>query len=197
MIRSLVFSAALFAAGAAEAADRLPLGSKPPLADAKLKAVDGKSLTVAGLKGAKGTLVVFTCNHCPWAKAWEARVAEIGNAWSKKGFGVVAINPNDPSKVPEDGLEPMKERAKALGLQFPYVADAGGQLAKAYGATRTPEVYLFDAKDELVYTGAIDDNAEDPGKVKRRYLAEALEMIAAGKKADPAETKAIGCSIKP
>jgi hypothetical protein len=141
--------------------------------------------------------VIFTCNHCPWAKAWEERIAEIGNRFSSRGVGVIAVNPNDPQKVPEDALPEMKLRAQKLGLKFSYAADAGGKLAAAFGATRTPEVFVFDAGDKLVYTGAVDDNAEEPGKVEKKYLEAALGALLEGKKIEVAETKAIGCSIKP
>lgn len=192
-----VAAGVLLAVGSrAEAGDRLALGKKAPMATVMMESTDGKKVSIAQAKGAKGTLVIFTCNHCPWAKAWEKRVAELGNEWSKKGFGVLAINPNDPKAQPEDNLDEMKARAKTLGLAFPYTVDATSDVARAFGATKTPEVFLFDAKDELVYHGAIDDNAEKPEAVKKPYLRDALAAVAAGQKVPQAETKAIGCSIK-
>jgi peroxiredoxin len=187
--------AALASAAPAHAAP-LALGQKAPEATTVMETTDGKKLTLAGVAGKKGTLVFFTCNHCPYAKAWEKRIAAIGNAAQKEGFGVVAINPNDPKKVPDDDLGPMKERAKALGLEFPYAVDATSGIARAFGATKTPEVFLFDAKGVLVYSGAVDDSSEDEAKVKKPYLRDALAAVAAGKAPSPAETKAIGCSIK-
>lgn len=183
-------------AASAQAADRLQIGAKPPMATTEMEGVDGKKITIAKAKGAKGTLVIFTCNHCPYVKAWEQRIAAIGNEWSKKGFGVVAINPNDPSEKPEDSMDGMKARAQKLGLTFPYVVDSTSGIAKAFGATKTPEIFLFDANDKLVYYGAVDDNAEEPSKVKQPYLKNALEAVAAGKPVPMAETKALGCSIK-
>jgi peroxiredoxin len=181
---------------AQETATPLALGSAIPMADAKLKNVDGKDITIANVKGKKGTLVVFTCNACPWAKAWETRIVELGNTWAPKGIGMIAINPNDPSANREDGYDVMKSRAKQRGMKFPYVVDATSDLARAFGATRTPEVFLFDAEDKLVYHGAVDDNGREPDKVSERYLADALTAVSSGKEIAVAETKAMGCTIK-
>jgi len=174
----------------------LAIGARAPMTDVKMTNVDGKAVTIAGAKGEKGTLVVFTCNSCPWAQAWEDRVASIGNAWAKKGIGVIAINPNDPAVKAEDGMAEMKARAKKLGLQFAYAVDGTSDIARAFGATRTPEVFLFDADGKLVYHGAIDDNAREPGKVTERYLEDALQAVSAGETIEVAETKAFGCTIK-
>jgi peroxiredoxin len=174
----------------------LALGSTIPMADAKLKNVDGKDVTLAGVKGAKGTLVVFTCNACPWAKKWEMRVAKIGNDAVKRGIGVIAINSNDPGKNPEDGYDVMQARAKQRGMKFAYAVDGSSDLARAFGANRTPEVFLFDAAGKLVYHGAIDDNADDAKAVKAAYLQDAVVAVAAGKSVAMAKTKALGCTIK-
>ena len=174
----------------------LALGASIPLTDAKLKNVDGKDVTLAGLKGAKGTLVVFTCNACPWAKKWEGRVATIGNDAQKRGLGVVAINSNDPGLNPEDGYEVMQARAKKLGMKFAYAVDGTSGLARAFGASRTPEVFLFDAAGKLVYHGTIDDNADDAGKVTKTYLKDAVLAVASSKSVPTAKTKALGCGIK-
>lgn len=174
----------------------LVLGSKAPMADVKMKNIDGKDITLAAAAGKKGTLVVFTCNHCPWAKAWEARIADIGNAAKKAGVGVVAINSNDPEAYAEDNMDGMKKRAKTLKITYPYVVDATSDVARAFGATRTPEAFLFDASGNLVYHGTIDDNAKEPEKVTQRYLKEAVDAVVAGTEVPMAETKSLGCSIK-
>lgn len=174
----------------------LDLGAGIPDADVKMKNVDGKQISIAEAAGKQGTLVVFTCNHCPFAKAWEKRIAALGNEYAGKGVGVIAINSNDPTANANDGFDGMVERAKALGLQFPYVVDRGSKVAKAFGAERTPEVYLFDAQGALVYHGTVDDNAEDAAKVTKPYLADALAAVAAGKPVDVKQTKALGCTIK-
>src|SRR6266545_6438057 len=128
----------------AEATQTLAIGASAPMADVKMTSVDGKSVSIADVKGAKGTLVVFTCNACPWAKAWEARIAELGNAFAKRGVGVIAVNPNDPEVQAEDAYAVMQQRAKKRGMSFPYVVDVTSDLARAFGATRTPEAFLFD-----------------------------------------------------
>ena len=166
------------------------------MADVKMKNVNDQMVTIAGEKGGKGTLVVFTCNHCPYAKAWESRLATIGNEARKMGFGVIAINPNDPTAYPTDGLDEMKVRAQKLGFTFPYAVDATSDVARAYGASKTPEVFLFDAADTLVYYGAIDDNYRDASAVDQHYLQDALRAVAAGQSISKTVTKALGCSIK-
>jgi hypothetical protein len=174
----------------------LTVGEVAPSADVKMLNVDGRELSIAGVKGARGTLVVFTCNHCPYAKAWEQRLVSIGNTYREKGFGVIAVNSNDAEAYEDDSYLKMQKRAKEKGYAFPYVVDATSGVARAFGATRTPEVFLFDAGGTLVYHGAIDDNAEDAAKVTKTYLRDALDAVAAGSPVRVAETKAIGCSIK-
>ena len=174
----------------------LAIGDAVPMKDVKMAGVNGKSVTLADVAGKKGTLVVFTCNHCPWAKMWQTRVTEIGNAAGKAGIGMVAINANDPAEYPEDNMDGMKQRAKQLGIKFPYVVDATSEVARAFGATRTPEAFLFDAEGKLVYHGTIDDSPKDATAVKDAWLKAAVNEVAAGKTVSTAETKAMGCSIK-
>src|SRR5688572_27119925 len=128
----------------------LDIGQPAVATAVKMQSVDGRMLSIADIKGAKGTLVVFTCNHCPWAKAWEQRIVEIGNAYLDKGVGAIAINPNDPTVYEDDAIEKMKARAQEKGMKFPYVVDATSDVARAYGASKTPEIFLFDATDKLV-----------------------------------------------
>ena len=173
----------------------LAIGDAAPMTDVKLANVNGKSVTIADVKGKNGTLVVFTCNACPFAKAWETRIVELGNTYAKKGIGMIAINANDPAVQAEDAFAVMQSRAKDRGMKYPYVVDATSNVARAFGATRTPEAFLFDASGKLVYHGAIDDNKE-ADQVKERYLHDALEATAAGKQVVTAETKSMGCSIK-
>jgi hypothetical protein len=192
----LVLALALLAPAACARAQGLSLGDAAPLADVEMQSVDGSDVTLDSAKGAKGLLVVFTCNHCPWAQAWESRIVEIGNHAAKRGLGVVAVNPNDPEAFPDDAFEPMQARARSAGMAFPYVVDATSDLARAFGATKTPEAFLFDAKGRLVYHGTVDDNAREPGQVKKRWLRDAVDAVVAGKRVPLAETKAFGCSIK-
>ena len=181
-------------AGSARA--QLAIGDALPMKDVKMTGVDGKSVTIAGVSGKKGTLVVFTCNHCPWAKMWQTRVTEIGNTAGKAGIGMVAINANDPAEYPEDGMDGMKQRAKELGIKFPYVVDATSDVARAFGASRTPEAFLFDAGGKLVYHGTVDDSPKDASAVKDAYLKDSVSAVSTGKTVTTAETKAMGCSIK-
>jgi hypothetical protein len=179
-----------------EATSALAIGDPIPMATVKMKNVDGKELSIADVKRAKGTLVVFSCNACPWAKAWETRIVSLGNAAQRRGVGVVVINANDPGVNAQDGYDVMKERARQRRMQYPYVVDATSDVARAFGATRTPEAFLFDAQGRLVYHGTIDDNAHEPGKVEKRYLQDAVDAVVAGKQVGTTETKSMGCSIK-
>ncbi len=176
-------------------ATALELGDGIPSADVKMKNVDGTEITLAGIRGAKGTLVLFSCNHCPFVKGWEARIATLGNESRENGIGVVQVNSNDPQKA-GDTYESMQQRAKARGFKFPYVVDATSDVARAFGATRTPEAYLFDAAGKLVYHGTIDDNYKSEKDVKTTYLKDALDAVIAGEAVPVAQTKAVGCSIK-
>jgi len=180
----------------ASAPASLALGAKAPMATSKMKTANGKEVSIADVKGAKGTLVVFTCNACPWAKKWESRIVELGNDAGKKGIGMIAINSNDPTVNADDSYAVMQTRAKERGMKFAYAYDATSGIARAFGATRTPEAFLFDASGKLVYHGTIDDNADDAAAVKDAYLANAVNAVAGGKAVPVAETKALGCGIK-
>ena len=180
----------------AAVAGPLAIGAKMPSTDVKMKNVDGSEKTLAEIAQPAGTLVVFTCNHCPYAKAWEKRIVELGNTYMTKGIGVVAVNSNDPKVAAGDSFDGMQVRAKERGMQFPYVVDATSGVARAFGATKTPEAFLFDKDGKLVYHGTIDDNGEDAAKVEKWYLKDALEAVAGGKDVAVKETKSIGCSIK-
>jgi peroxiredoxin len=196
MVRLLIVSSVAVSLALAGAAGALQLGDPAPQREAKMRNVDGRELAIADIAGKQGTLVIFTCNHCPWAKAWETRIAALGNAYAQRGIGVIAVNANDPAAYKDDGFDAMVQRAHDRGFQFAYVVDAGSRVAKAYGASRTPEVFLFDASGKLVYHGTIDDNAENVAAVKQHYLRDALEAVATGKPVTVGETKALGCSIK-
>jgi peroxiredoxin len=177
-------------------APALEIGNKWVMREVEMRNIDEREVSIADVAGPRGTLVLFSCNACPWVKAWEERIARLGNQYRKRGVGVVAVNSNDPTVVAEDGFEQMKTRARERGFEFPYVVDAGSQLARAFGATRTPEAFLFDAEGMLVYHGTIDDNAYEPESVKRSYLRDALESVVAGTPISLKETKALGCTIK-
>ena len=179
-----------------EAPAALAIGQPAPMRETRMKAVDGRERTIADAAGPKGTLVIFMCKHCPWVKQWQKRIARIGNAAAAHGVGVIAVNANDPSAYPEDDYQPMQEQAKALGFKFPYVVDATSDVARAFGAARTPEAFLFDAKGQLVYHGAVDSNARDEKAVQSPWLKQAVDAVIAGKAVPTAETKSFGCGIK-
>ena len=179
-----------------ESPKAIAIGAGVPMPTATMKNIDGKSLTLAAAAGKKGTLVFFICNHCPFVKAWQPRIAAVGNAARLQGIGVVAINSNDPEQYPEDSYDVMKQRAKEVGYKFAYVMDETSDVARAFGASHTPEAFLFDARGKLVYHGAIDDNGRDAKAVQHRWLQDAVTALQKGKPIAVAETKSIGCGIK-
>lgn len=186
---------ALMAACAMHANAVIKIGDPLAEVEVKMENVDGAMVSIADVKGPKGTLVVFTCNHCPFVIAWQARMVGLANTYKDKGFGVIFINSNDPA-TKGDSLEEMKQLAKQQGYQFPYVVDATSGVARSFGATKTPDIFLFDAAGKLAYHGAVDDNSRNPDQVKETYLKDALEAVLAGQSVNVQETKAVGCSIK-
>lgn len=161
--------------------------------------VNDKTVSLTDYSKEKGVIVVFTCNHCPFAVKYESRIMALDKKYAKKGFPVVAISPNDPSIVADDAPDKMKALAKKKGYSFPYLFDETQETAKTYGATKTPHVYLLvrEGSDFVVkYIGAIDDNADEEKDVKEKYVESAIENILAGKPVSPETTKAIGCGIK-
>ena len=174
-------------------ADGYKVGDKA--ADFKLKNTNGKLVSLADNKAAKGYIVVFTCNTCPYAKAYESRIVDLNTKYAPLGYPVMAINPNDASKVPGDSYAAMQTKKYA----FPYLQDESQQGAKTFGATRTPHLYILtrQGSDFVVsYIGAIDDNSEDASLVKTKYVENAMTEIIAGKAPSTNSTKAIGCTIK-
>ena len=177
-------------------AGELEIGSTMPLKDLKLADISGKNITLANAKGDVGTLVVFSCNTCPWVIRWEDRYVSLANTYAQKGIGMIAVNSNAARFGGEDSLEEMLEHAKNNGYNFPYAQDPESELASAFGATKTPHIYLFNGDDKLVYRGAIDDNAKNAKKVDEPFLANAIDALLAGNPINPQTTKALGCSIK-
>ena len=177
-------------------AGELEIGSTMPLKDLQLADISGKNITLANAKGDAGTLVVFSCNTCPWVIHWEDRYVSLANTYAQKGIGMIAVNSNAARFGGEDSLEEMLEHAKNNGYNFPYAQDPESELASAFGATKTPHIYLFNGDDKLVYRGAIDDNAKNAKKVDEPFLANAIDALLAGNPINPQTTKALGCSIK-
>jgi peroxiredoxin len=165
----------------------------------KLKNIDGKLVSLSDYPDAKGFTVIFTCNNCPYAIAYQDRITEIDKKYKKKGYPVIAINSNDPEIAPADSYDKMIERAKEKGFTFPYLYDETHSVCVNYGAKRTPQVYLLQKKgNDLIvqYTGAIDDNYQDASAVTNPFLTKAIDALLAGNTPEPSATKAIGCSIK-
>lgn len=174
--------------------DGLAVGDKAP--DFKLKNIDGNELSLADMSGNKGFIVVFTCNTCPYSVMYEDRIIDLNKKYAPMGYPVVAINPNDANRRPGDSFSEMKIRAKEKGFDFPYLYDETQEVAKSYGATRTPHVYLLDSSRTVKYIGAIDNNASDANEVSTYYLADAIAAMEKGSDPDPGFTKAVGCTIK-
>lgn len=167
--------------------------------DFSLKNIDNKMVSLKDYKDAKGFIVIFTCNHCPYAKAYEERIVALDKKYKKLGYPVIAINPNNPEKNKDDSFDKMIVRAKEKGFTFPYLFDEGQKIYPQFGATKTPHVYILEktAKGNIVkYIGAIDDNYEDEKAVKVKYVEDAVNSLLKGKEVEVKTTKAIGCSIK-
>jgi peroxiredoxin len=167
--------------------------------DFSLENIDGKMVSLSDFKDAKGFIVVFTCNTCPYAVAYEDRVEALNKKYASKGYPVIAIMPNNTDVKPGDNMEAMKARAKAKGFTFPYLMDRGQKIYPQYGATKTPHVYLLEKtkKGNIVkYIGAIDDNYKDASAVKTKYVENAVDALLQGKEIEVKETRAIGCTIK-
>lgn len=167
--------------------------------DFSLENIDGKMVSLSDFKDAKGFIVVFTCNTCPYAVAYEDRVEALNKKYADKGYPVIAIMPNNTDVKPGDNMEAMKARAKAKGFTFPYLMDKGQKIYPQYGATKTPHIYLLQKtkKGNIVkYIGAIDDNYKDASAVKSKYVENAVDALLEGKDIEVKETRAIGCSIK-
>lgn len=188
----LVFTSFLLTAGGP--GKGLKVGDTAP--NFMLRNIDDSFISLTSYKDVKGYVIVFTCNHCPFAVMYEDRLIELQNKYGKQGYPVIAINPNNPDIKPADSFEAMKVRAKEKGFNFDYLVDEKQVVYPAYGATKTPHVYLLDQNFVVQYIGAIDDSARDASAVTEKYLENAIEALKKGEKPDPDYTKAIGCSIK-
>ena len=177
-------------------ANELSIGSSMPNSDYKLKDISGNIVTLDDVKGKAGTLVIFSCNTCPWVLRWEDRYVTLADSYIPKGIGMIAVNSNASRFKGDDSLDEMFKHSKNNNYNFPYAQDPDARLAKAFGATKTPHIYLFNKESKLVYRGAIDDNARDAKKVEEHFLANAIDQMLDNKKIEKQVSKAIGCSIK-
>lgn len=167
--------------------------------DFKLKNVDGRFVSLSDYPSAKGFIVIFTCNECPYAKAWENRIIALDNKYKGKGYPVIAINPNDPVQQPSDNMEAMQKRAKEKSFPFPYLSDEGQHIYPQYGAQRTPHVFVLQkegSKNLVRYIGAIDNNHDDANDVSEKYVENAVDALLENRKVPKETTVAIGCGIK-
>jgi peroxiredoxin len=185
----------LLAEGLVTSASALNIGDEMVDTHVKMQSADDVALTLSELKGEKGTLIIFTCSHCPFVIGWQDAMVEIGNTYSKKGIGVIFINSNDPD-LNGDTFESMKKMAEKEGYQFPYLVDSTSNIARNFDARKTPDVFLFDAENKLVYKGAIGEGGRAPAEGGASWLKDALNALLAGETIENAETKAVGCSIK-
>jgi len=164
-----------------------------------LKNVDGKMVSLNSDANAKGYILVFTCNTCPYSKMYEDRLIALHNKYANQGYPVLAIQPNNADKSPGDSYQLMQQRAKDKGFPFAYVVDETQEITTAYGATNTPHVYLLNKAGndfQVAYIGAIDNNSRNASAVTRKYVEEAIEALQQGKSVSTTDTKAIGCTIK-
>ena len=176
--------------------DPIAIGSSLPEADKNMKDISGKEVSFKDAMKKNGLLVMFSCNTCPVVKKYQSRTLETGKFAAVNEIGVVLLNSNEATRNNGDSYNDMKEYGKKQGYPFHYVIDNNSAMANAFGATRTPEVFLFDKTGKLVYHGAIDDNANGPDDVKRKHANTAIEEMVAGKNVSTAKTRFVGCSIK-
>ncbi len=176
-------------------------GYKPgdTVADFSLLNVDGNRVSMQSYKQAKGFIVVFTCNHCPFAKLYQQRLNDMNTTYKALGYPVLAISSNDAEAVPEDNMTEMKKRAKEKHYNFPYLYDESQSVARAFGAVKTPQAFVIQKENNkwiLKYYGAIDDNGAEPEKIKNKFVTDAIDALLANKSIAVTNTKSVGCAIK-
>lgn len=173
-----------------------PVWAQLPLADRPMPSVDGQTVTLAQLRGSRGLVIVFWSNRCPWVDRYETRLKELVERYEAQGIAFVLVNSNDPEAFPQESIEASRQQAQRKRYPMPYLKDEGAALARALDASRTPEVFVFDARNRLVYRGAIDDSPGDAANVQQVYLQTALQALLQGQVPETAETGAFGCLIR-
>ena len=176
------------------ATNNLRIGSPAP--DFDLIGLDDRKYSLDSFKEKKALIIIFSCNHCPYVQAYEDRIIKIQKDYAEKGVAVIAINSNEDVNYPDDSFENMKKRAAERNFNFLYLRDEDQSIARAYDATHTPEIFLFNVDRKLAFHGKIDDNWQEPDKVQNHYLQDALDELLAGKEISVPETFTIGCTIK-
>jgi len=190
-------AALLFLVASSPVNNGLEVGDKAP--DFKLKNVDGKMVSLSDYSNAKGFIVIFDCNTCPYSKAYNDRIKALHANYASKGFPLILIQPNDPIKSPGDSYEEMIKYAKEKGYNFPYLIDETQETTKAYGATNTPHVFVLNKQGadlRVAYIGAIDNNTQSAERADKKYVEDAINALLSGKDVPNNKTKAIGCTIK-
>ncbi|KPQ00436.1 MAG: Peroxiredoxin [Bacteroidetes bacterium HLUCCA01] len=198
--QSMVYLAALMFAftlpASAQQMEELPIGAEGPMFDYEMTNIDGTLITLDDVKGENGTLLIFSCNTCPFVHAWEDRYLQIEQLAAANNIGMIYVNPNEDIRDQGESLIDNQERAMMIGYTAPYTIDKDHQLADAYGATRTPHVYLMNNENILVFRGAIDDNSRSAEEVESTYLHDAILELAAGETISTPTSRALGCTIK-
>lgn len=194
----LVVVAVLYVNASETAYDGYEVGDY--VSDFSLPSTNGKTVSLADYSSAKGFIVVFTCNTCPYAKLYEQRIIDLDKKYAGKGFPVIAINPNDIGQKPDDSMEAMASLATEKGYTFPYLRDDSQEVAKMFGASKTPHVYVLNKEEagkfKVEYIGAIDDSPREVSDVQETYVEDAIDALLTGKKPTVTNQKAIGCTIK-
>lgn len=195
---TLVAAVLVVATASAQAPEEIPLGSEMPSTAVQLNRVSGGQATLGGLQGDAGTVVLFWSNQCPWVEKYEDRFVGIVNDYTQRGVNFVIINSNDPNAYPQEAAEAGAQRFSSAGYPagLAYLSDSTSEVALAFGAQRTPHVYVFDSAGSLAYVGTIDDSPGDPANVKQQYLRLALDAVLGGSSIAVPKTKAFGCTIK-
>jgi len=178
------------------AVEPLPIGAALPNAEKKMKDISGKEISFKDAMNKKGLLVMFSCNTCPVVQAYQSRTNEVCKYAKDKQIGVILLNSNEAYRNRGDSYSDMKDYANQQSYNWSYVVDENSAMANAFGATRTPECFLFNADGKLVYHGAIDDNQNGPDEVTRKHLVVAMDEMLSGKDVSVKNTRSVGCSIK-
>jgi peroxiredoxin len=167
--------------------------------DFKLKNVDGKMVSLADFKDAKGFILIFDCNTCPMSRAYNSRIIALNKKYASQGFPVVLINPNSAEVVAEESFDAMQKHAKEHGYDFPYLYDQSQDVVRKFNPTNTPHTFILNKTPnglKVAYIGAIDNNSRDGAKADKHFVEEAVNELLAGKPVTVTKTKAIGCSVK-
>jgi peroxiredoxin len=195
----MIIVISLLAATAFYPADKNGYEVGDKASDFELKNVDGEMVSLSDFEDAKGFIITFTCNSCPIANLYEQRIIDLHKKYAPKGYPVIAINPNDADKQPDDSFENMKTRAEEKNYPFPYVMDDTQKITREFGATNTPHMYVLQKEGSeymVKYIGAIDNNPKEPEKASKKFINDALDALIEGKEVPVEQTKAVGCSIK-